>query len=342
MRTELRSTDLIVDIHSHFYPRSFAEYLRKRDLPPYVRPDGADERFKLFNGDLGVEFSEDFQDLSAKLAFMDRSGIDQSVISVGNPWLDLDAGEATVSLAMRINDDLLDSVDQERSRLAALCVLPNDTPQAAADVIRDVGSDGRCAGFVVGTEICGRPFDDAELEPVWRAVTDRGLTLFVHPREGLAGRAAQGYGQVLTIALDFPFATTVALARLIMSGVTLRHPRLKVVAAHGGGTLPYLFGRIERAARVDTAGLGHRVEDLLASARESLYVDAVLYSADSLRLAVDVMGPANVMFGSDHPFPIEDAVGELKTISSLADTGGNHLQQVLGDNARSLFGLKPR
>jgi aminocarboxymuconate-semialdehyde decarboxylase len=342
MRTELRSTDLIVDIHSHFYPRSFAEYLRKRDVPPFVRTDRAEERFKLFNGDLGVEFSEDFQDLSAKLAFMDRSGIDHSVISVGNPWLDLDAGEATVSLAMRINEDLLDGVDQERRRLAALCVLPNDSPESAADVIRDVGSDRRCAGFVVGTEICGRPFDDAALEPVWRALTDRGLTLFVHPREGLAGRAAQGYGQVLTIALDFPFATTVALARLIMSGVTLRHPRLKVVAAHGGGTLPYLFGRIERAARVDTAGFGHPVEDLLASARESLYVDAVLYSADSLRLAVNVMGPKNVMFGSDHPFPIQDAVADLKNVSALAETDGAHIQQVLGANAISLFGLEAR
>jgi predicted TIM-barrel fold metal-dependent hydrolase len=164
----------------------------------------------------------------------------------------------------------------------------------------------------------------------------------VHPREGLAGRAAQGYGQVLTIALDFPFATTVALARLIMSGVTLRHPRLKVVAAHGGGTLPYLFGRIERAARVDTAGFGHPVEDLLASARESLYVDAVLYSADSLRLAVNVMGPKNVMFGSDHPFPIQDAVADLKNVSALAETDGTHIQQVLGENAASLFGLETR
>ena len=87
---------MIVDIHSHFYPRSFTEYLRKRDVPPFVRADRTTERFKLFNGDLGVEFSEDFQDLSAKLAFMDRSGIDHSVISVGNPWLDLDAGEAVV------------------------------------------------------------------------------------------------------------------------------------------------------------------------------------------------------------------------------------------------------
>ena len=48
------------------------------------------------------------------------------------------------------------------------------------------------------------------------------------------------------------FDTTIALTRLILSGVFDRHPRLKLVCPHVGGTLPYLIGRIYFS---DAAGL---------------------------------------------------------------------------------------
>lgn len=332
-------SNLVIDIHSHTYPVRFANYLRDRAMPPYVRSDAGVERFKLFPGDCGVPFTEDFLDVAAKLTFMKAAGIGHSVLSVGNPWLDLDPGEATVDLAMGINQDLLDMIDHDADKLAALCVMPNHDPKSAADAIRRLGTDRRCVGFASGTEICGRTFDDPGLEPIWTALSELALPLFVHPREGLAGRASQGYGQVLTIALDFPFATTVALARLLMSGVAVRHPGLRVVAAHGGGTLPYLLGRIRRAASVEDRDFGFSVDDLLASARSSIFVDAVVYSAGSLRQAIDVVGQHNVMFGSDHPFPIEDATSELRTITELSDVDSAAMHGVLGDNAAALFGL---
>ncbi len=39
--------------------------------------------------------------------------------------------------------------------------------------------------------------------------------------------------------------TTIAVSRLILSGVLDRYPNLKVLVAHAGGTLPWLHGRID-------------------------------------------------------------------------------------------------
>jgi aminocarboxymuconate-semialdehyde decarboxylase len=41
------------------------------------------------------------------------------------------------------------------------------------------------------------------------------------------------------------FDTTLAFVRMIFDGFLDRYPDLKLIAAHGGGTLPYLVGRFE-------------------------------------------------------------------------------------------------
>jgi len=38
--------------------------------------------------------------------------------------------------------------------------------------------------------------------------------------------------------IGYPLETTIALSRLIFDGTLDRYPRLKIVAAHGGGFLP--------------------------------------------------------------------------------------------------------
>ena len=53
------------------------------------------------------------------------------------------------------------------------------------------------------------------------------------------------YGHSLELSLGFPMETTIAVTRLILSGVLDRYPKLKVLVAHAGGTLPWLHGRID-------------------------------------------------------------------------------------------------
>ena len=60
--------------------------------------------------------------------------------------------------------------------------------------------------------------------------------LFLHPHYGIPsemyGEAQNGH--VLPLALGFPFETTIAVSRMILSGIFDRHPDLKILLAHSG------------------------------------------------------------------------------------------------------------
>jgi len=53
------------------------------------------------------------------------------------------------------------------------------------------------------------------------------------------------YGHSLELSLGFPMETTIAMSKLILSGVMDRYPKLKVLVSHAGGALPWLHGRID-------------------------------------------------------------------------------------------------
>ena len=47
------------------------------------------------------------------------------------------------------------------------------------------------------------------------------------------------------------FDTTLAITRMIFEGFFDTYPNLKLIASHGGGTLPYLVGRFEKGDEVE-------------------------------------------------------------------------------------------
>jgi aminocarboxymuconate-semialdehyde decarboxylase len=49
----------------------------------------------------------------------------------------------------------------------------------------------------------------------------------------------------MAAGLGFPFNTTVAISRLIFSGLLDSYPRLKFVVPHLGGAFPFLLGRLD-------------------------------------------------------------------------------------------------
>ena len=164
----------------------------------------------------------------------------------------------------------------------------------------------------MGTTGLGQGLDDPALDPVWGALQDAGQVVFLHPHYGLPtslyGPRAAEYGHVLPLALGFPLETTIAVTRMLLSGVFDRFPELKVLLAHSGGTLPFLAGRIESCILHD----GHlkqegkiegrrKVWDVL---RKNIYLDAVIYAEPGLKAAIDVSGSDRLMFGQYKEFRI--------------------------------------
>jgi aminocarboxymuconate-semialdehyde decarboxylase len=138
--------------------------------------------------------------------------------------------------------------------------------------------------------------------------------------------------------VSMPAETQLSILWLILSGAFERLPRsLKLCFAHGGGSFPYLLGRVDNAWR-------HRdivrqdCPQLPSSYIDRFYVDGAVFSADALGFLIKTMGEDRVMLGSDYPFPLgEQQVGKL--ISSDTPLPPRVRAKLLHANATSFFGL---
>src|SRR5712692_2845426 len=134
----------IVDIHSHLYPRSYIDLLKARQEIPLVAGEPGAERFVIFRDEAvpggGRPFGPEFWDPAEKLAFMDRTGIASSVVSLGNPWLDPFTGPEAADLARTVNAEFARLESESGSRLHGLGVLPADSLESAVAVAAEVAA----------------------------------------------------------------------------------------------------------------------------------------------------------------------------------------------------------
>jgi aminocarboxymuconate-semialdehyde decarboxylase len=101
---------------------------------------------------------------------------------------------------------------------------------------------------------------------------------------------------------------------LLMKGIFIRHPGLRIVLAHAGGTLPWLLPRLDRVWTIDPqirAALPKKPSEMA----RSFYGDTITFDADNLALVAKRLGAGQLLVGSDYPFAIME-----QTPGSVVDT----------------------
>lgn len=326
----------VVDIHTHIYPPSYMAMLRDRKTVPYIHDpsDKGTPRLIILSSDddpaipidqRGRPVDSSYSDINVKLDFMKIHGISCSVISLANPWLDFLAPDEAQKWARLINDDLNSTcanVDQQadpgnslalrdKTTLFAFGALPLSapTPDIIVEEIHRLASLSHIRGVIMGTSGLGSGLDDPNLDPVWAALEETQQVLFLHPHYGLPEEAFGGsetmarYGHVLPLALGFPLETTISVTRMLLSRVFDRFPRLQILLAHSGGTLPFLAGRIESCIAHerkfqqnggDVPGPQRSIWEVL---KTNIYLDAVVYSNAGLQAALAAGSTDRLLFG---------------------------------------------
>ncbi len=186
-------------------------------------------------------------------------------------------------------------------RLRLLTYLPLDYPEAALRLLDSPATDrvvhaGWCAAAGGGS----LALDDPRLATVWERVAASGRPLLLHPGESPDPRLRRHY---LTNLLGNPHETALAVAELVFGGVLTRHPELRLVLAHCGGTVAAVVGRWTRGVVTARPGVSPDLEEPTAAVRR-LWVDSLGHSPGLLRLATETFGPEHVVLGSDYPFPM--------------------------------------
>jgi len=376
------SSSLIVDVHTHVYPSSYISLLRSRTTVPYVYdpPSGADPRLIILASDddasrpkelRGRPLDAAYSSWDSKRSFMKVHGINVSVVSLANPWLDfLENPAEAVEWARKVNDDLEEVCCGSNSRedneavckLYAFGSLPlKASAEQVEEEIQRLKGLKHVKGIIMGTTGLGKGLDDPALEPIWNALQKNKMMVFLHPHYGLPDEAFGGKevvaqsGHVLPLALGFPLETTIAVARMFLAGVFDRYEGLEMLLAHSGGTLPFLAGRIQSCVDHEREFIqngGHKqgpVKGIWDVLKTNIYLDAVIYGDVGLKAAIAASKSTDrVLFGTDHPFfpPLnsEDEKWPSVTTNYAAVAAGvgqdsEEAKDILGRNALRILGI---
>lgn len=306
---------VVVDIHSHLYPATWISLLRARGLPPYI--DTTANTLVNRPRVSGKPLLPDLYDVATKIEFMDQHGIDISVLSLGNPWLDfLTTAEERAGVgdvARKINWEMESMCSAHEGRLYYFAVLPLTALLATViEAIQQVATHAHCKGVVMGYAGFGAGIDDTNFMPVFEVLARLDLPIFFHPNYGLPmdvfGPCCGSYGQILPVSMGFTTETTVAFTRMYLANIFDKTPTLQIVLPHAGGTLSSVVGRIEACIANDKTYQSRLPCTSPRSVREVLgqnvYLDGITFDRIALQAAADTVGYDRIMFGTDHPlFP---------------------------------------
>jgi len=330
-RTKLRG----VDVHVHLTP---PDLLARGDDAPNWQPtieydgDGA-QRLVTLGGRPMRSIIGELSRIEIVLADAQARQIGGLVVS---PWvstlpLGLDRS-AAMDVCRVQNAALAAASAQAPGEVLAFGAVPMQDPAAAADVLGEAMALG-LVGVEVTPSAANRWLGARELDPFYAAAAELGAVIFVHPAtHGLGIDVFEEY--YLWNAVANPVETAIAAAHLCMAGVLERYPTLQVLLAHGGGVLPAIVGRLERAHQMRPEARSSSSEGPRA-AFNKLHFDTVTHDLAQLRSLVAAVGANHVLLGSDYPFDMgsDDPVAEVEALGlSPAEQ-----RLILSDNARAMF-----
>jgi aminocarboxymuconate-semialdehyde decarboxylase len=257
---------------------------------------------------------------------------------IGGPGMTMDF--ASLDAVRRYNDFLAGVCQRFPGRIIPLAAtVPWGGDAYRREEERALDSLG-LAGFGVTTSYKGCWLDDDAASPFLACAAERRVPVFIHPPTSPLDVTVP---KAVAEAVMRPFDTTVTLARLLFSNAFKRYPGLVLIAAHVGGALPALVGRLacshEVGADSSFGAWGYeRQADSPLADLSRVYVDTVSWHAPYVDCAVKTLGADHVLFGTDFPpvtLPLERALAAVRDagLTPVAEA------QVLGENAARLFGL---
>lgn len=290
-------------------------------------------------------------DLDHRIAFLDRHGIDRQVINLVRPtiWRGL-TPDGAFDAARLANDEIRRIADEHPDRFIPMGTVPfltGDYLDEARRCVEDLGFPA----LQIFSNVNGRLLDHESFEPFWETIDDLDVPVWIHPQLYDWHDFDEGETWLYKM-LGWPFETSIALARIVFSGLLDRHENVEVVSHHLGGTLPYLVGRFrswyqtrqeepDLYAKQAVADLSQPLDGYL----DRLYGDTAVSSqgeAYPLRCGYEFFGADNIVYCSDYPLGPDKGEYWPGTIMAAIDelpAPENHKRQIYAGNAKRLLDL---
>lgn len=335
-----------IDIFPHIFPRPYHDKMlsmseragfmqkRVRDIPVMV-------------------------DLDLRFRVMDQFPDYVQVLTLAAPPLEAIADPKTSPELARIaNDGMAELVAKHPERFIAFSAsLPmNNMDACLKEVDRAVNTLG-ARGVQIFTNVNGRPLDEPEFRPLFEKMAHYDLPIWMHPSrpQTFADYVTEEKSRYeLWWVFGWPYETSVAMSRLVFSGIFDSFPDLKIITHHMGAMIPYFEGRIgpgldqlgARTPEADKDLLTHNLKGRPIDYFRKFYGDTALFgSVGATECGLAFFGIDHCLFGTDMPFDPEKGPGFIRETIRVMESltlAPSDRAKIYEGNARRLLKLDVR
>jgi 4-oxalmesaconate hydratase len=325
---------MVIESHAHYTnaPSELDAY-RGRQITYYNRPQ--------HSGALEIRDEQIHSTIAKHIQHMQDNGVEAALFSPRGSGAGHDFGTEAISTQwIKVNNDLIKRVHRLYPQLVPMAQLPQSPGvrlEASADELRRRVLDEGFVGCIINPDVAGGaqpftpPLSDSWWNPLWDAMVELDVPGMVHAsstRNPALHLNGSHYVNVdLAVAFD-----------LCYSDLLDRYPTLKLIVPHGGGGLPFYYGRFH--ALHIAAGLKNFDERV-----RRVYYDTAVYDRAATEMLISRVGPENVLYASE-PFGTAksinpetgipfDAVQDY--VRSMPGVSDGERELILTGNARRLY-----
>jgi len=324
---------LAIESHAH-YTNAPAELdaFRGRQITYFNRPS---------SGKPKISDEQIHTTIAKHIRQMDERGITHSLFSPRGSGAGHEFGSPEISAQwIGVNNDLIGRVHSLYPRLIPVAQLPQSPGHplhSSADELRRRVLEEGFVGCIINPDVAGGgqpftpPLSSEWWNPLWETMVELDVPGLIH--------ASSTHDPALHLNGSHYLRVDIAAAwELTYSDLFDRFPTLKLIVPHGGGGLPFYYGRF-KALNV-AAG----VTDFDSRIRR-LFYDTAIYDRAATHMLIDRVGPGNVLYASE-PFgtakaidpdtgtTFDDNMADVRTAPGLSDA---EIDQILRGNARALY-----
>jgi len=325
---------LIVDFHNHYYPKAYMEELKREKGYASMSTDAWGRTLIEYTGDYNV-VADAHVNLEDRLKVMKKYGIDLEVLTLTTPGVERETPERGIRLARLTNDEFGRICERFPENFTALATLPMQDPLASVFELERAIRECGLRGAMIFSNINGKTLDSEEFIPIYEKASNLGVPIFIHPTSPINLMGMEDYRLVPIIG--FGIDTSLAILRLVFSGILERIPDLKIVSTHTGGIFPYLRGRIEIAYHAYPE-CKTNIQKPPSKYLRNIWLDTICYDVDVLRSSYAYVGGDKIVLGTDFPHQISDLENAVQRVRSLGLLEEEE-EKILGGNAVRLLGL---
>ena len=332
-----------IDVFCHYLPPKFSERaLEINSAPPFMWTRALKMKVMV--------------DLDARLELMESFPGYRQIPSLVSPPIEMLGSPGQTPELAKIANDEMSQIRRSHPDLfpSFVASLPLNNPDASMEEAERAVKELDAAGVQIFTPVLGEAVDHPKFLQIFELMGSLGKAVWLHPAGGMNRPDYKGedYSRFESWwVLRWPYESSLAMYRLVFSGLFDRYPDLPIVTHHSGGIVPMMEGRL--GSGLDLLGtrtppeyeeaIAPKIGERPLDAIRRFYADTATFgSRPAIECGLEFFGVDRMLFASDMPFDPEEGPGYIReTLRAIRemDLSDEESRKILSGNAERIFGL---